>query len=121
MNKDLSRPCRLCPFRNDIRGYLTRARVVEIASSVLRGDSFPCHKTVEYDDGEGDVTDSQQCAGAEIFAGHYGTSSQLGRISERLGLAAKLDTDAPVCRSIKELLRVHAAKKVSVKKDGTTR
>jgi hypothetical protein len=106
----MSAPCDNCPFRTDIRGYLRPGRVREIANSLFRQQSFPCHKTT-VPDGDDELTDgpnSQQCAGAEIFLAKQGMSTQMSRIAGRLGLpVAELDMDAPVCGSLRELLKVH--------------
>ena len=114
MRYTMATPCDNCPFRTDIKGYLRGDRVREICESLFTGGSFPCHKTTEEwedDDGENElreVEDSQQCAGAEIFLAKQGTSTQMGRIAERLGMkVAKLNTKAPVCGSVSEMLRVH--------------
>lgn len=114
MKHTMGTPCDHCPFRTDIKGYLRADRVREIAESLFRGASFPCHKTTESwedDDGESDrveTDDSQQCAGAEIFLAKQGMSTQMGRIAERLGMkVAKLNKKAPVCGSVSEMLRVH--------------
>lgn len=114
MKYSMTTPCPQCPFRNDIDGYLTQERVEEIAASVLNQQSFPCHKTtveVEDDYGECDLEaddDSEQCAGAEIFAMKHGTCSQMRRICGRLGMpVAELDEDAPVCEDLDEMLAVH--------------
>lgn len=102
----MATPCDNCPFRTDVDPYLTRERVQEIISGLAEGGSFSCHKTVDYDaddDGEGggqNVATTQQCAGAEILLAHQGTSTQMGRIAERLGMpVATLDMDAPVFRN----------------------
>jgi hypothetical protein len=114
MKYTMSKPCPHCPFRTDIKGYLSADRVTEICESLFAGASFPCHKTtvpVEDDDGFGDMeatVNSQQCAGAEIFLAHQGMSTQMSRIAERLGMAvATLDMDQPVCRDHREMLEVH--------------
>ena len=114
MKYSMSSPCPQCPFRNDIDGYLRSERVEEICESVLRQQSFPCHKTThesEDDDGECELVatdDSEQCAGAEIFAMKHGVCSQMRRICGRLGMeVAELDEDAPVCEDIDEMLEVH--------------
>lgn len=114
MNHNMTQPCERCPFRNDLpHGYLTAERITEIAESLFSGHSFPCHKTTEEvvdEEGFGDMeptADSEQCAGAEIFLNKQGTSTQLGRIAERLGMAATLETDSPVCASVEEMLAVH--------------
>ena len=114
MKYTMRTPCKHCPFRSNIKGYLTKERVVEIAQSVINGQTFPCHKTteeIEDDYGESDMVatnDSQSCAGAEIFAHHHGTSSQMSRIAERLHLpVAKLNLRAKVCKSLREMIEVH--------------
>ena len=110
----MANPCEHCPFRTDIAGYLRGDRVREIAESLFRGQSFPCHKTTEdWEDEDGfsdriETEDSQQCAGAEIFLAKQGMSTQMGRIADRLGMkVAKLNMKAPVCGSVSEMLRVH--------------
>ncbi len=117
MKHTMATPCKHCPFRSNISGYLTKERVVEIATSVLKGESFPCHKTtesIEYDDGEDDMVataDSAQCAGAEIFAAKNGKSSQMSRIAERLGMkVSKLNMRAKVCKSLEQMVEVHCGK-----------
>lgn len=65
----IKKPCKHCPFRNDITPYLHPDRAAEIAYAALNPyNSFPCHKTTEYDeeseDGEMLITeDSKECAG----------------------------------------------------------
>lgn len=113
MKHDMAEPCTHCPFRTDIHGYLTRARVGEIVASVMQGQSFPCHnttKTIVDDDGEDRVADSnsQECAGASIFLAHNGRSTQMSRIAERLGMkVSTLNMEAPVVKSMTEMLKVH--------------
>jgi len=106
----MANPCDNCPFRTDIDGYLRPDRVREIAASLFRGQSFPCHKTTEdwEEDGDLEVTEnSQQCAGAEIFLAKQGTSTQMSRIAGRLGFkVAKLNMKAPVCGSVSQMLAV---------------
>lgn len=85
-------PCAKCPFRKDVPSYLRFGRRVEIAQALLSGGSFHCHNTVDYsqedDEGEtiADTSDALLCAGAERSLAAAGTSSQMGRIAERLGL-----------------------------------
>lgn len=113
MKHTMSTPCEHCPFRTDIDGYLRRDRIIEIAESLFRGASFPCHKTTEeIEDGEecelAATADSVQCAGAEIFLAKQGTSTQMSRIAERLGMkVSKLNMKSPVCQSVDEMIRVH--------------
>lgn len=90
-------PCAKCPFRKDVPNYLRPGRRVEIAHALLSGAPFHCHGTVDYsgEDDEGDTiadtSESLLCAGAERSLAAAGTSSQMGRIAERLGL---VDLDA---------------------------
>lgn len=113
MLHEMTAPCAECPFRNDIHGYLRLERVQEIVASCFHGESFPCHRTTEaWEDDEGfedmhATEDSQQCAGAEIFLAHQGSSTQMGRIAERFGSVVTLDMKAPVCKSVQEMLTVH--------------
>jgi hypothetical protein len=116
MKHTMKSPCERCPFRSDLpHGYLRADRIQEIAASLFRGGSFPCHKTTieseEDEDGFCDMeanSDSEQCAGAEIFLAKQGMSTQLSRIAERLGMkVSKLDMKAPVCGSVVEMLEVH--------------
>lgn len=98
----LRRPCSNCPFRTDVVPYLTRARAIDIATSLADGATFPCHKTVDYEtDDEPNVAESAFCAGALIMLEHAGAPNQMMRIGERLRLydAGALDMDAPVHHS----------------------
>lgn len=116
MKFDLSKPCQNCPFRTDIKGYLRPERIAEITDSVLAGEFFGCHKSTilvpdPNDEGcedRGIGEDTQECAGAAIFAAKHGRSSQISRIVERIGgKVAELDMSQPVVSSRAEMLRVH--------------
>lgn len=110
----LTTPCHDCPFRNDIRPFIRSERVWEIQEGLVRGE-FPCHKTTEHrDDEEGEPeyvpTDGEiHCAGALILMEKLGESSQMMRISERLGLydRTKLNMAAPVYDSWEEMYEAH--------------
>ena len=101
MKFDLRRPCADCPFRTDVRPYLTAARVREIVHSITRlQQTFSCHKLNDFDD-EGEVVEgprSQHCAGALVFLERLGRPNQMMRIAERLGAYdhTQLDMDSPV-------------------------
>jgi hypothetical protein len=68
-------PCKDCPFRNDVRPYLTRKRVKEIRQALENDDkTFSCHKTVDYSRTKHDKhhnhkpsSTEKQCAGALIL------------------------------------------------------
>ena len=104
MNFDLKTPCKDCPFRTDVRGYLTAARAREIIDAITRQQqTFACHKTVQHDeDGEHiPRTKEQHCAGATILLERLNLPNQMMRIAERLGFydRSKVDMDAPVFRT----------------------
>jgi hypothetical protein len=102
----MTSPCGNCPFRTDIRAYLTSGRVREIERSLDRSE-FPCHKTADHnDDGEYAPNGKEvHCAGALILLEKLERPSQMMRICERLGMydAGKLDMDAPVFDSFDEM------------------
>lgn len=90
MNYDMKVPCAKCPFRRGTPMRLLPARIREIERAVNQhnGATFPCHETVDYSNSSsGRATErTQHCAGALIYAEKHGVSSQLTRISERLGM-----------------------------------
>ncbi|MEE9098374.1 hypothetical protein [Pseudarthrobacter phenanthrenivorans] len=57
---NLKQPCGACPFRTDRSLFLDPDRAREIAGHLHAGDSFHCHKTLDYssEDGGGETTDS---------------------------------------------------------------
>lgn len=88
---DLKAPCDNCPFRKDGGIRLTEGRVKEIAREFTdtQGGTFPCHKTVRYDDDDADARrpmrrGEQMCMGGILFADKQGTN-QMVRIGERTG------------------------------------
>lgn len=104
MRYDLTKPCDLCPFRNDEgQLYVHPSRLEGMASG-----EFCCHRTGEYDDETGNIEPtpkSQHCAGALIFNEHREEPHQMMRICERIGRydRTKLDMKSPVFRSMKEV------------------
>lgn len=90
MNFDLKRPCASCPFLRVGGIRLTKGRIREIAATTTNpGATFACHKTTGAVDGDADLVvtaASQHCAGALVYADKQGTSSQMARIAERLGM-----------------------------------
>lgn len=70
INYFMKRPCQHCPFRSDVKPFLTMERGEELAFATENPyNTFYCHKTtetVEYEDGESDcvgVESSLICAG----------------------------------------------------------
>lgn len=86
-------PCGNCPFRKDVPIYLHAARRQGIANALTAGSEFYCHKTtVDAEGPDGECTrevaaDSSICAGAAKAVMAAGGTTQMMRISERLGLA----------------------------------
>lgn len=109
MRFQLTKPCGNCPFRTDVRPYLTRRRAEEIGDGITHGDkTFSCHKTNDYDrpDGEVETPDTQHCAGAMIMLEHMGQPNQMMRIMERIGHYDRtaLKMDAPVYTDVGDFI-----------------
>lgn len=114
MKFDMVQPCTNCPFRRDVRGYLTRARAAEIASALLSDASFTCHKTNEYtEEGVIETSDSRHCAGALIFLEAQDRPNQMMRWMERIGCydRSKLDMDAPVFHAARDFIEHHGKRR----------
>jgi hypothetical protein len=110
MKFDLVRPCDNCPFRCDrATGFgLRRAFVREILGggqgrAWWPTASFPCHKTIEYGDGDRTVIPptAQQCAGVMLILQREHRPNTAMQLAQRLGFwnPAKLDQNAPVYES----------------------
>lgn len=65
----MKEPCEHCPFRSDVKPFLTAARGEELAYHAQNPyNTFPCHKTTVYDEesDDGDMVrteKSKECAG----------------------------------------------------------
>lgn len=109
MNFDLKTPCKDCPFRTDVRGYITASRAREIIDAITsQQKTFACHKTTKHDDdGEHIPRDKEQhCAGATIFLERMDAPNQMMRIAERIGFydRRKLDMAAPVFKTASAMI-----------------
>lgn len=116
MNHNLKTPCAQCPFREDVKGFITAGRAKDICESLLNGQSFPCHKTLKQEeDGLVETSKSEHCAGAMIFLEKQGAPNQMMRIAERLRMYSpkQLDMKAPVFEST---LRMILHMKASVRR-----
>lgn len=52
----MKKPCGHCPYRRDIKPFLTQSRQDQLAYHATNPyNTFPCHKTIEHDD------DGEQC------------------------------------------------------------
>lgn len=63
----MKKACDQCPFRKDVAPFLHPERASEIANHTWNPyNTFPCHKTLEYDNNEDELCTtekSKQCAG----------------------------------------------------------
>ncbi len=61
------KPCKHCPFRKDVKPFLTLDFAEELAYSTQNPyNYFPCHKTTEYNEDLDDMeatNESLECAG----------------------------------------------------------
>lgn len=71
--------------------------------------SFPCHKTVDYDDDDKVhiPPKAQQCAGVMIILHRENRHNDVMQLAQRLGLfePSRLDMNAPVYQSTAEAIR----------------
>lgn len=109
----LKSPCANCPFRSDIKFPLEYERVQDIKDSSYEDANFHCHKTVVYDDldGQGSVgSKTRVCAGFLITMEKEGRANQPTRIAERIGLydRTQLDMDAPTYPSMQDWVDSYA-------------
>lgn len=126
----LKRPCKDCPFRNDLepklKGWLSEHRAKDIAhSTFFHGNNFPCHKTVtreyeqefDYDSENGNegyvwTEKESQCAGAAIMQIKTGNLSTWMQIATRMGWPdaehlKELDLEAPVFETVEQFIEFH--------------
>ena len=60
MSEYMKKPCIHCPFRSDVEPFLTPERGAQLAYSAENPyNSFPCHKTTEYNED----TEDMECTG----------------------------------------------------------
>ena len=114
MRFDLTRPCGNCPFRADKPFYMRPDRVRQILGGE-RGKawwptpSFPCHRTIEYTDGDRAriPPTAQQCAGVMAILHRENRPNDAMQIAERLGLwdPATLDQAAPFYASTEDAIK----------------
>lgn len=107
----LDRPCGNCPFRTDKPAFgLRRERATEIANALRRGETFVCHKTVDYsereDGGPGAGQErSRMCAGARAtLSPTMVDAEQLASRMYEMGLSPDpvpdLEPDLPVAEDL---------------------
>lgn len=111
MKFNLSKPCKHCPFRNDITPFISPERAASICDAVLKGNkTFQCHETPSKNGGS-------HCAGALILTEKMKAANSLQQIAERLGLydSKKLKLDAPIYESHNEMVEAHNKRKRDLK------
>jgi len=64
----MKKPCKHCPFRHDVKPFLTNERAEELSYATHNPyNTFPCHKTTEEsENSEGEmmcVATTKECAG----------------------------------------------------------
>lgn len=116
MKMGLVTPCARCPFRHDVRPYITAARAIEIVESLTDGDqTFACHKTTRFEEDDDGFCaavrhpDEQHCAGAMIMLEKMERPNQWMRIAERLRIydRHRLRMDAPVYDDGDAMIEAH--------------
>jgi hypothetical protein len=105
----LKKPCANCPFRTDIKPFLTQSRAQEICTSLIdHQQTFPCHKTLDYSNhSRGKETDkTQHCAGSMIMLEHINRPNQMMRFAKRFNAYNKneLEMDSPVFQSAEDFI-----------------
>ena len=84
----LKAPCAQCPFRKD-QDFLSTGRKLQLVYETAHlGLSFSCHKTLDYQRGEGELIAevSQHCAGSLHFLHQIDRPNQVMQIGGRLGV-----------------------------------
>lgn len=103
-------PCKHCPFRLDVPGFLRRARAIQIVHSLRDedGKTFPCHESLPRTDSS--TKKVVACAGSLIVTERDQGPNQMHRIAYRLGIydPSKLDREAPCFNNFDEFIKHHA-------------
>lgn len=85
--------CNQCPFHRSglglrIRRALRPGRWREILNGLRVGGVFSCHKTVDWDDDDEQMSTGLYCAGALEWQAARGCTSNYARVAERLSSAS---------------------------------
>lgn len=76
----MKKPCQHCPYRKDVKPFLTEARAEELAYLPQNQyNEFHCHKTLDHDDNGGTCvgSESQLCAGFLTMSACYNGEDSL--------------------------------------------
>ena len=78
MSDFMKHPCKHCPYRRDVKPFLTLGRAEELAYLPSNPfNSFSCHKTTEYNEETEDmevIESSKECAGFLTLRAQEGES-----------------------------------------------
>lgn len=79
---DRKTPCSTCLFRTTPGAFrhLGTARAMEIAESLLRGETFTCHSDIDKA-----KKAREQCTGAMLILDKLGQHNQIMQVATRLG------------------------------------
>lgn len=105
----LKRPCKDCPFRRDVQGYLGEARIESIIQGHQEGVPFFCHKTTTQTGFKTTDRRARYCAGYQLMSvalDHLPSTSRLG-IAYGLWSPDELARDVEVVESYDELRTQH--------------
>jgi hypothetical protein len=122
MDYKLVKPCSNCPFLKEDGVPLRKTRIRQIGGMMLnsQGGTFPCHKTVDYQDydDEDEIPQGHRhCAGALIFAEKCNRSgTQMMRIAKRIGLYDRRKLDAASFPKVWDSLKQWLGSKTAVAK-----
>jgi hypothetical protein len=104
----LKSPCLHCPFRADKTRCVLRAqRAKAIAKSLLSGEMFPCHETVNHS--RRNRKKEKHCAGALIILEREKKPNEFMQVFARLGYYAtdKMKLTTPVFKTMAEFVKAN--------------
>lgn len=75
----MKKPCKHCPYRNDVKPFLTPSRGEELAYLATNSfGSFPCHKTTQHHE-ESDIGEMIVVGSTKECAGFLTLRAQCGK------------------------------------------
>ncbi len=102
----MRKPCNQCPFlKTAPEGWLGNEKSTQIIKSTIESNEvFYCHKTVDYTENDGTVTDKTKvCAGSILLHKKEGRPNFLYRL-----LDDKITGELLIVNSAKEFIRLHS-------------
>lgn len=118
MKYGIRTPCKDCPFRTDVPGYLRRSRAEQIVKGLSdpNGGEFPCHETMPWTDSP--IAKAKVCAGSILTTERDQGPNQMHRISYRVNAydPSIMNRDAPVFDSFEAFVEHHGARAPKARK-----